>query len=75
MDSPRDPPRNKGGTPNRIGVALCHRLEVIGRSPNAGRKRVKMVKYLGHRTCLVKGPDLSDGTPNQTCPVWGRIIQ
>jgi hypothetical protein len=49
MESPRNPPRNKGGTSNRLGVALGHRWEEIGRrrSPNAGWKIVKGYKYPG----------------------------
>jgi hypothetical protein len=57
VDSPRNPPRNKDGTPSCLGVALGHRWEEIGRrSPNAGRKRSRGINTQGTR--LVQyGPD------------------
>jgi hypothetical protein len=68
-DSLINPQRKGGETQNCLKIAQA----TGGRSLE--KKRVQMhsqwpVKELytqGHQSCLVKGPDLSGGTPDQTC--------
>jgi hypothetical protein len=76
MESPRNRQAKEGEAPSRLGIT-----QAVG-GINLEKKGVQMrsqgpIKgFYTQRywTCPVKGPDLSGGTPNQTCPVRVGLV-
>jgi hypothetical protein len=76
MGSPRNPQRTGVKPQNHLQVALAASRESLGKKRVQMRygKRSRGFKYSGHRTCSVKGPDLSGGAPDWTCQVLARLV-